>query len=101
MSTIANDAGTIASTWHDAEFVKLRRRIYEVLVRYKYSYNFTWFERPIIQMPDDILAIQELILEIKPDLIIETGVAHGGSMALSASMLELLGGEREVVGIDV
>lgn len=56
----------------------------------KYSYNFTWLSRPIIQYPQDMVAMQELIWQIKPDLIIETGIAHGGSLILSASMLALL-----------
>jgi len=56
----------------------------------KYSYNFTWQGRPIIQYPQDMVAIQELIWQIKPDLIIETGIAHGGSLVFSASMLALL-----------
>lgn len=56
----------------------------------KYSYNFTWQGRPIIQYPQDIVAAQELIWQVKPDLIIETGIAHGGSLILSASMLSLL-----------
>ena len=56
----------------------------------KYSYNFEWQGRPIIQYPQDIVAMQELIWNIKPDLIIETGIAHGGSLILNASMLALL-----------
>jgi cephalosporin hydroxylase len=56
----------------------------------KYSYHFDWLGRPIIQYPQDIVAMQELIWQIKPDLIIETGIAHGGSLILSASMLALL-----------
>ena len=67
----------------------------------KYSYNFTWLGRPIIQLPQDILAVQEIIWEVKPDLIIETGIAHGGSLILSASMLELIGGAGMVVGVDI
>ncbi len=55
-----------------------------------YSYNFQWLGCPIIQMPQDMIAVQELIWTIKPDLIIETGIAHGGSLILSASMLALL-----------
>jgi cephalosporin hydroxylase len=55
-----------------------------------YSYNFFWLGRPIIQYPQDMAAMQELIWKIKPDLIIETGIAHGGSLILSASMLSLL-----------
>ena len=56
----------------------------------KYSYNFEWMGRPIIQYPQDIVSMQELIWAIKPDLIIETGIAHGGSLIFSASMLTLL-----------
>lgn len=56
----------------------------------KYSYNFSWLGRPIIQYPQDIVAMQELIWSIKPDLIIETGIAHGGSLIFSASMLAQL-----------
>lgn len=74
--------------------------IYDVN-RYKYSYNFTWLGRPIIQYPQDMIAVQEIIWQVKPDMIIETGIAHGGSIILSASILELLGGDRIVVGVDV
>jgi len=56
----------------------------------KYTYNFRWLGRPIIQYPQDMVALQELIWQIKPDLIIETGIAHGGSLVLSGSMLALL-----------
>ena len=58
--------------------------------RCKYTYNFNWLGRPIIQYPQDMVAMQELIWQIKPDLIIETGIAQGGSLILSASMLSLL-----------
>lgn len=72
----------------------------------KYSYNFSWLGRPIIQYPQDIIAMQELIWSIQPDLIIETGIAHGGSLIFSASMLELnaaCGGpqEAEVLAVDI
>jgi len=82
----------------------------------KYSYHFDWLGRPIIQFPQDMAAIQELIWSIKPDLIIETGIAHGGSLIFSASMLALLdlcdgieGGvtlcpsesKRKVLGVDI
>ncbi|CAM8431154.1 CmcI Cephalosporin hydroxylase [Candidatus Methylopumilus universalis] len=59
-------------------------------VNQKYSYNFEWLGRPIIQYPQDIVALQELIWNVRPDLIIETGIAHGGSLIMSASMLALL-----------
>lgn len=67
----------------------------------KYSYNFTWMGRPIIAFPQDMIAMQELIWKVKPDLIIETGVAHGGSIVYYASMLELVGGDGLVLGIDI
>ncbi len=66
----------------------------------KYSYNFSWMGRPIIQYPQDIIAMQEVIWEVKPDLIIETGIAHGGSIIYYASLLELIG-KGEVLGIDI
>jgi cephalosporin hydroxylase len=67
---------------------------------YKYTYNFTWMGRPIIKFPNDMVAQQEIVWRTKPDLIIETGIAHGGSIIFSASLLELLGKGR-VVGIDI
>ena len=82
----------------------------------QYSYNFSWQSRPIIQYPQDIVALQELIWQIKPDLIIEAGIAHGGSLVFSASMLALLDmtdaieagvslnpkeSKRKVLGIDI
>ena len=86
------------------------------LCRYKYSYHFDWLGRPIIQFPQDIVAMQEIIWAVKPDLIIETGIAHGGSLIFNASMLALLDhceaakakasinpleSSRKVVGIDI
>jgi len=66
----------------------------------KYCYNFTWMGRPIIQYPQDIIAMQEIVWKLKPDLIIETGIAHGGSIIFYASLLEMIG-KGEVVGIDI
>jgi len=66
----------------------------------KYSYNFSWMGRPIIQYPQDMIAMQEIVWNIKPDLIIETGIAHGGSLVFYASLLELIG-NGEVLGIDI
>ena len=65
-----------------------------------YTYNFSWMGRPIIQFPQDMIAMQELIWEIKPDLIIETGIAHGGSLIYYASIMELIG-KGEILGIDI
>lgn len=97
---IANDAATVDAMQADRELLDLRNKLLAAYVKYRYTYNFTWYGRPIIQLPEDIVAVQEIILATRPDLIIETGIAHGGSLALSASMLELLGG-GEVIGIDI
>ena len=70
-------------------------------IKSKYSYNFSWMGRPIIAYPQDMIAMQELIWEIKPDLIIEAGVAHGGSIIYYASLLELIGLDGLVLGIDI
>jgi cephalosporin hydroxylase len=72
----------------------------------KYSYNFKWMGIPIIQYPQDIVAMQEIIYDLKPDLIIETGIAHGGSIVFYASLLELnaiSGGPKnaKIIGIDI
>ena len=69
--------------------------------KYKYTYNFTWMGRPIIKYPNDILIQQEIMWEIRPDLIIETGIAHGGSLILSASLQKMMGIKGEVVGFDI
>ncbi|MCW3473931.1 cephalosporin hydroxylase family protein [Limobrevibacterium gyesilva] len=66
----------------------------------KYSYTFTWFGRPIIQHPEDMVRMQEVIHQLKPDVIVETGVAHGGSLIFNASLLQNIGKGR-VVGVDI
>ena len=100
----------------DNELSKTAAAFLTASVKSKYSYNFTWEDRPIIQYPQDIVAMQELIWTIKPDLIIETGIAHGGSLIFSASMLALLdicdaietgkildpkNSQRKVLGVDI
>ncbi len=66
----------------------------------KYPYTFTWLGRPIIQLPEDIIRVQEVIYRVKPDVIIETGIAHGGSLILYASLCKIMGKGR-VIGIDI
>jgi cephalosporin hydroxylase len=101
----------------DSELERVTREWMNKANEKKYSYHFEWMGRPIIQYPQDIVAVQELVWKIKPDLIIETGVAHGGSLILSASLLALLdltdaiedgsdsidpaNSSRLVVGIDI
>lgn len=79
---------TLSATW------------FEAACRYRYSYHFSWMGRPIIQFPQDMAAMQELIWQVQPDLIVETGIAHGGSLVFYAAMLELTG-KGEVLGIDI
>ena len=71
------------------------------ITRHKYAYNFSWMGRPIIQFPQDMIAMQEIIWNIKPDLIIETGIAHGGSLIYYASLLEMMSIDGYVLGIDI
>lgn len=88
------------------ELKSIAHRFTKTSLAPKYSYNFSWLGRPIIQYPQDIVAMQEIIWEVKPDLIIETGIAHGGSLIFSASMLALLEisgvlKNGKVLGVDI
>lgn len=69
--------------------------------KYKYTYNFTWMGRPIIKFPNDMVVQQELMWMLKPDLVIESGIAHGGSLIFTGSMMEMMGIDGKVVGIDI
>ncbi len=108
--------GRIAANAHNGAMISAGQEFLRSTTEPKYSYNFSCLGRPIIQYPQDMVAMQELIWEIKPDLIIETGIAHGGSLILSASMLALLDmtdaiesgitlnpreSRRKVLGIDI
>lgn len=99
-------AQNIAGMGDDDDLKKYSRAWQFEVSKHNYIYNFSWLGRPIIQLPQDIFAMQELIWSVQPDLIIETGIAHGGSLIFSASMLELnaaCGGpqDAEVLGIDI
>jgi cephalosporin hydroxylase len=100
----------------DEGFKSLSRQWLRESMSKKYVYNYDWLGRPIIQYPQDMVAIQELVWTVRPDLIIETGIAHGGSLILSASMLAMLDmcdaiesgttidprkSARKVIGIDI
>jgi len=106
----------IAAMGRDRSLKRLTTEWLESVTPLKYSYHFEWQGRPIIQYPQDIVAVQELVWQIQPDLIIETGIAHGGSVIFSASMLALLdmrdaieagqtidpsNSKRKVLGIDI
>lgn len=100
----------------DRDFLGLSNVWIREAIRYNYAQNFSWLGRPIIQVPQDVYALQEIIWQVKPDLIIETGIAHGGSLIMSASMLALIDyceaveqgkiidpskSNRRVLGIDI
>lgn len=100
----------------DVEFQSLSQAWLRESMQRKYVYNFDWLGRPIIQYPNDMVAMQELVWRVRPDLIIETGIAHGGSLVLSASLLAMLDmcdaiesgqsidprqSHRKVLGIDI
>ena len=100
----------------DGDMRDLSRLWLRDTLKHRYTYNFAWLGRPIIQYPQDMIAMQELIWRVRPDLVIETGIAHGGSLILSASMLALLdycdaveagpvldpgAPRRRVVGVDI
>lgn len=84
-----------------SEFETLSRDWFEESVRERYSYNFTWLGRPVIQYPQDLVALQELIWRVQPQVVLETGIAHGGSLVFSASMLKLIGNSGRVIGVDI
>jgi cephalosporin hydroxylase len=99
-------AGRIAANGADQPLQAAAHGFMTASIAAKYSYNFSWLGRPIIQYPQDIVAMQELIWSLQPDLIVETGIAHGGSLIFSASMLELnaaCGGpaDARILGIDI
>jgi cephalosporin hydroxylase len=106
----------IEGAGNDSGFIGLSQVWVRECIRHNYAQNFTWLGRPIIQVPQDTYAIQELIWSYKPDLVIETGIAHGGSLIMSASMLAMLdycdavtsgtlldpkASRRRVVGVDI
>lgn len=99
--SIANDTETIRRMGGDASVRKASLELVEKTLPYRFSYNFSWLGRPVIQFPADLIAIQELIVSVRPQLVIETGIAHGGSLIHSASILELMGGEGRVLGVDI
>jgi cephalosporin hydroxylase len=85
----------------DGDVQALSRAWLTEITRHKYTYNFSWLGRPVIQLPQDLLAVQEIVWRVRPDLVVETGIAHGGSLIHSASLLELLGEDGLVIGVDV
>jgi cephalosporin hydroxylase len=113
---IAQVKQNIEELGKDNYLQEISRNWLQASLKHLYSYNFSWLSRPIIQYPQDMVAMQELIWRVRPDLIIETGIAHGGSLVMSASILALLDyceavengrtldphvTQRRVLGIDI
>jgi cephalosporin hydroxylase len=86
--------------YSDEAFALLSHQWLTVGWNQKYTYTFTWLGRPIIQLPEDLIRVQEVIYRLKPDAIIETGVAHGGSLIFYASLCKLIG-NGHVIGVDL
>lgn len=101
MSHDPKDPELIARMGADPDLKRATRDWFDRSCDYRYSYNFQWLGRPIIQFPQDIVALQEIVWKIKPAAIVETGIAHGGSLILSASLLQLVGGDGIVIGVDI
>lgn len=97
----AEKAASIAAQGRDPKMVQAGIDFVVDTAKYKYSYNFTWMGRPIIQFPQDMVAMQEIIWDVRPEIIVETGIAHGGSLIYYASLLELMGGDAFVLGVDI
>lgn len=108
--TLDTDANTLTLTdagqtqtlnlYSDAAFEAISRQWVRVGWNQKYQYTFSWMGRPVIQLPEDLMRIQEVIFSVKPDVIIETGVAHGGSLIFYASLCHAMGKGR-IVGVDI
>jgi cephalosporin hydroxylase len=101
LNLVESRAASVRGLASDEEFRGLTAEWIRRCAIHHYTYNFDWLGRPIIQFPQDILAIQELIWRTRPQVVVETGIAHGGSLVFSASMLELLGGDGRVIGVDI
>src|SRR3989304_7882430 len=87
---LAEVSGNIEQMGLDKDLQALTRSWIKGIIPYNYAHNFSWLGGPVMQVPQDVYAMQELIWNIKPDLVIETGIAHGGSLIMCASMLALL-----------
>lgn len=100
LTVVDNGAEQVLPLYSKQAFEVISRQWVRVGWDQKYQYTFSWFGRPVIQLPEDMLRIQEVIYAIQPDVIIETGVAHGGSLVFYASLMQAIGKGR-VIGIDI
>jgi cephalosporin hydroxylase len=97
----AQNARQVLAMSEDKSLETLTRQWFDRSIQHGYSYHFRWMGLPVIQYPQDMVAMQELIWRIQPDVIVECGVARGGSIVYYASLLQLLGRGGRVIGIDI
>lgn len=99
--TLENGSERITAELYSRDGLDMLTNLWiKAAAEHRLMYEPTWLGRPIIQFPTDIVMIQELLWKVRPDVVIETGVAHGGSLVLSASILELIG-KGKVIGVDI
>ncbi len=100
LTTVDDGVESQCPLYSPEAFRTLSRQWIKVGWELKYTYGFSWMGRPIIQLPEDLVRIQEVIFDVSPDVIIETGVAHGGSLIFYASLFRAIGKGR-VIGVDI
>ncbi len=100
LTQVAETGTTVLDLYSREAFQVLSKQWTKIGWDQKYSYTFTWLGRPIIQLPEDMLRVQEVIYRVRPEVIIETGIAHGGSLIYYASLCKLMGRGR-VIGVDL
>ncbi len=96
LSVEAHGRTEILPLYSDRAFDLISEQWLKVGWNQRYSYTFSWMGRPVIQLPEDIVRIQEVLYRVKPDVVIETGVAHGGSLILYASLFKAMGRGRVI-----
>lgn len=101
LTILCDNKTVVFDLYSDDAFKELSKHWLKVGWNQKYAYTFSWMGRPIIQLPEDMIRMQEMIYKVKPDVIIETGVAHGGSLIYYASLFKAMGKKGRVVGVDI
>jgi cephalosporin hydroxylase len=99
-ATVTGDDGSELPLYSPEAFARLSHLWVKCGWQLKYTYTFSWFGRPIIQLPEDMVRVQEIVYRVRPDVVVETGVAHGGSLVFYASLLKAMGRGR-VIGVDI
>lgn len=101
LTVLRDNESVVLDLYSDDAFKELSKQWMKIGWNQKYEYTFSWMGRPIIQLPEDMIRMQEIIYRVDPDVIIETGVAHGGSLIYYASLFRAMGKTGRVIGIDI